>query len=68
MRDTLRLRVKALRHGWAGLILSFPGLAFAHGDDEVKAATFIGPMLALAVILTVVGLGKALLRAIVKRS
>ncbi len=35
MRDRLRPLVEGLRHGWAGLILSLPGLAFAHGDDEV---------------------------------
>ncbi len=50
----------------AGMLL-FPGLAFAHGDDDVTAATFIGPMLAFVTVVTVVGLGRLLLRALVKR-
>jgi len=50
----------------AGMLL-FPGLAFAHGDDDVTAATFVGPMLAVVTVVTVVGLGRLLLRAMVKR-
>lgn len=50
----------------AGMLL-FPGLAFGHGDDDVTAATFIGPMLAFVTVVTVVGLGRLLLRALVKR-
>lgn len=50
----------------AGMLL-FPGLAFGHGDDDVTAATFIGPMLAFITVVTVVGLGRLLLRALVKR-
>lgn len=75
MHDTRRLSVQRLCQRGIDLIrmatgwtLFLPSLALAHGDDNVTAATFIGPMLALAVIVVVVSLGKALLRAIVKRS
>jgi hypothetical protein len=48
-------------------VFFFPSLALAHGDDDVTAATFVGPMLAFVTIVTVVGLGRLLLRAVVKR-
>lgn len=49
------------------LVLGHPGSAGAHGDDAVTAATFYGPLLALAVILLVVPLGKGLLRLMLGR-
>jgi hypothetical protein len=48
-------------------VFFFPSLALAHGDDDVTAATFVGPMLAFVTIVTVVGLGRLLLRALVKK-
>ncbi len=75
MPDTRRLSLQRLSERMAGLMgfitgwtLLSPGLALAHGDDHVTATSFIGPMLALVVVVTVVGLGKAFLRAVVKRS
>jgi len=49
------------------LLLGQPGLAAAHGDDTVTGASFYGPLLALAVLLFVVPLGKALLRLVIGR-
>ena len=50
------------------LVLFSPALAYAHGDDNVTAASFIGPMVGLIVFAAVVGLGKAFLRAMSKRT
>lgn len=49
--------------GAAGLWMLMPTLAAAHGDDEVTAVTFIGPMLAFVMIGSVVGISRALIRA-----
>jgi hypothetical protein len=51
----------------AGIFLS-SSLVYAHGDDNVTATSFIGPLVAFVVFAAVVGLGKALLRAIVKKA
>lgn len=74
MHDTRQLslqrlceRVASLIGVISGGILFLPGLALAHGDNNVTVATFIGPMLALVVLVTVVGLGKAVLRTIVRK-
>ncbi len=74
MSDKLLLIRKPLELFWprlAGMVLVavlfFRRLALAHGDDDVTAATFVGPMLAVIVVVTVVGLGRLLLRALVKR-
>jgi len=48
-------------------ILLWSTLAYAHGDDDVTAATFIGPMVAFIIFVVVVGLGKAFLRMIIRR-
>ena len=50
------------------ILFFIPSLAYAHGDDNVTAASFIGPVVALLVFATVVGLGKIVLRRIVRRS
>jgi len=50
--------------GLTGLALLFPALAHAHGDDNVTLATFFGPMLGLTVLVTVVGIGRAVIRAV----
>jgi len=50
------------------VVPSLPALAYAHGDDDVTAASFIGPLVGFFVLVTAVGLGKALLRAIVKKA
>ena len=74
MHDKLFLIRKQLEGLWPRLVgtvlvavLFFPGLAVAHGDDDVTAATFVGPMLAFVTVVTVVGLGRLLLRALVKK-
>jgi len=57
-------RAMAAKLGWImALLLLWPGQAFAHGDDNVTATTFIGPMLALTVFASVVGIGRAVIRA-----
>lgn len=61
MRDLLLCSV------WLA-VLPLPSLAYAHGDDSVTVASFIGPMLGLIVLVAVVSLGKAFLRRIVKRA
>jgi len=43
-------------------------MVHAHGDDNVTVASLIGPLVGFFVLVTVVGLGKALLRAIVKKA
>ena len=50
--------------GLAGLALLFPALAHAHGDDTVAPAAFFGPMLGLVVLVSVVGIGRAVIRAV----
>lgn len=74
MHDKLSPIRKQLEGLWSRLVgtvlaavVFFPSLALAHGDDEVTAATFVGPMLAFVTVVTVVGLGRLLLRALVKR-
>ena len=49
-------------------IFLFSPLVYAHGDDNVTAASFIGPLIGFFVFATVVGLGKALLRMIIKKA
>jgi len=51
----------------AGIFLS-SSLVYAHGDDNVTVASFIGPLVGFFVLVTAVGLGKALLRTIVKKA
>jgi len=43
-------------------MIFWPRDAFAHGDDTVTAVTFIGPMLAVVVFASVVGIGRAVIR------
>jgi len=50
-----------------GIFLSSPTV-YAHGDDNVTVASFIGPLVGFFVLVTAVGLGKALLRTIVKKA
>lgn len=49
--------------GLVGLMVLWPAKALAHGDDTVTPATFIGPMLAVVVFVSVVGIGRAVIRA-----
>ncbi|MBI2988273.1 MAG: hypothetical protein HYY45_16015 [Deltaproteobacteria bacterium] len=44
-----------------------PGLAYAHGDDNVNATSFIGPLVGLLVFAAVVGLGRVFLRWIIEK-
>lgn len=46
-----------------GMLMLMATLASAHGDDEVTATTIIGPMLAFVMVVSVVGIGRALIRA-----
>ena len=66
MSSGLWSNTKLLARVWsaASLWMLMPTLAFAHGDDEVTAATFIGPMLAFVMVVSVVGIGRALIRAV----
>lgn len=49
------------------IILFWPAPAYAHGDDDVTAASFMGPVVAVLVFVTAVGLGKALIRLTTQR-
>ena len=53
---------------WVSGIFLPSSLVYAHGDDNVTVASFIGPLVGFFVLVTVVGLAKALLRAIVKKA
>ena len=57
-----------LSHSVEKIVPFLPALAHAHGDDDITAASFIGPMVGFIVFVAVVGLGKALLRMILKRA
>ena len=50
--------------GLLGLLMLFPALAHAHGDDDVTLATFFGPMLGFVVLVSVVSLGRVVIRAV----
>ncbi len=56
--DTARRVVASL----AALALHGPALSHAHGDDTVTPAAFFGPALGLVVLVTVVGVGRAVIR------
>ena len=60
MRDVLSLSARKM-------VLFLPALAYAHGDDNVTTASFIGPTVAVIVFVAVVGLGKTLLRMLIRR-
>ena len=68
MSNRLWSSIKLLARVWGaaslGMLTLMPTLAFAHGDDEVTTATFIGPMLAFVMVVSVVGIGRALIRAV----
>ena len=57
---------KALSLSVGKIIFLLPALAYAHGDDNVTAASFLGPVVAIIVFAVLVSLGKAFLRMIVK--
>jgi len=65
--DSLIRRATFIISVSGGIFLSSP-MVHAHGDDNVTVASFIGPLVGFFVLVTVVGLGKALLRAIVKKA
>jgi cytochrome c-type biogenesis protein len=50
--------------GLAGLAMLFPALAHAHGDDNVTLAAFFGPILGVFVLVSVVGIGRAVIRSV----
>ncbi len=50
------------------LSLLTPLLAWAHGDDEIRLDGFVGPILALMILLTIVPVGKLVIRRIKKGS
>ena len=47
--------------GAVGLTVSWSLPAVAHGDDELHVGSFVGPLLALAVYVVIVGLGRKLI-------
>jgi len=49
------------------IMLFLPALAYAHGDDNVTLASFIGPLVGFFVLVTAVGLGRILLRMLIRR-
>ena len=64
MNNLLNRHARPVVAGLAGLALLFPALAHAHGDDTVAPAAFFGPMLGLVVLVSVVGIGRAVIRAV----
>jgi hypothetical protein len=40
----------------------FPSLAWAHGDDDVTAVSFLGPLVLVAVVAAGVSIGRPLIR------
>lgn len=54
--------------GVTALSLLTPLLAWAHGDDEIRLDGFVGPVLALMILFTVVPAGKMVIRRIKKGS
>jgi len=50
----------------AGLWTLIPFMAWAHGDDEVRLNSFLGPGLAVLTVLLAVPIGKALIRGLKK--
>ena len=60
MRTVLSLSV-------AGLTFLAPSLVYAHGDDRITVTSFIGPIVAFTVFVLVVGLGRTLIRTIIKK-
>jgi hypothetical protein len=67
MSSRLWSSAKLLAWVWSaaslGLLMLMPTLASAHGDDEVTATTFIGPMLAFVLVVSVVVIGRELVRS-----
>jgi len=50
---------------WLSLILGhflIPGLAWAHGDDNVTAVSFLGPLIFVAVLAAGLTIGRPLVR------
>ncbi len=50
--------------GLVGLAMLFPAPAHAHGGDDVTLAAFFGPMLGVVVLVSVVGIGRVVIRAV----
>ncbi len=45
----------------------FNGLAWAHGDDDVTAVSFLGPLVLVAVLAAGLGIGRPLVRWLARR-
>jgi len=63
-RGTLATHDRRIVAGLIGLLILSPTLASAHGDDHVTMVSFIGPMVGFVVLVSVVGIGKAVIRAV----
>jgi hypothetical protein len=50
-----------------GHLLLVPGLAWAHGDDNVTAASFLGPLILVAVLAAGLSIGRPLVRWLARR-
>lgn len=62
-RGALETHGRRIVAGLVGLLILSPTLASAHGDDDVTMVSFIGPMLGFVVLVSVVGIGRAVVRA-----
>ncbi len=58
-----RLKPLAITALW----VLMPVLAWAHGDDEVRVNSFLGPILAVLTIFILVPIGKVVIRGIKKQ-
>ncbi len=61
--SSINLLARVWRAAALGMLMLMPTLASAHGNDEVTATAFIGPMLAFVMVVSVVDISKALIRA-----
>lgn len=50
--------------GLVGLLILSPTLASAHGDDDITLVSLIGPTLGFVVLVSVVGIGRAVIHAV----
>jgi len=55
---------------WSSLVIGFlllPALAWAHGDDDVTALSFLGPLILVAVLAGGLSIGRPLVRWLARR-
>lgn len=68
MSSRLWSSINLLARVWSaaslGMLMLMPTLASAHGDDDITATAFIGPMLAFVMVVSLVGISRALIQVV----